>query len=177
MPRLTVPRTQKEWAKMWPAFQAWLLERGSAIYAPTNEYELARFLTPEGIGIVYRNAGGNISAWQNGAHAAVRGFVEKSPWRAVKATKRRPGYDARTRDYEALVQRDGAHCFYCQMPLLYEFATIEHMIPVTAGGTNHLSNKTLACHQHNTEAGHLSVREKLEMAMRIRMGRREQAAE
>lgn len=171
-----IPRTTQDYAKIKAEFEAWLLAHGSALYKPTNAYELARFLTPDGIGIIYVNQSGFISACMNGANEAVRAWSKSTPWRAVQKTKRRNTFGSRERDYNALVERDGAGCFYCGTPLLLEFATIEHMIPVTSGGNNHLANKVLACHQHNLEAGHRSVREKLEMAMRIRF-QKAQAAE
>lgn len=163
--RRTVPTEARDFKRMWPSFEAWLLANGSAVYAPTNEYELARFLTATGTGIVYCNARGSVSHWHGGAHEAMQAFVEGKAWRAVNRRARDKNF---VRDYEALVKRDGDTCMYCWCSLTMETATIEHVVPVTSGGCNHLANKALACEPHNQEAGHLSAREKLEMAIRIR---------
>jgi len=46
--------------------------------------------------------------------------------------------------------------------------TIEHFVPITAGGTSHLANLSLAHKECNAGASHLSVRQKVEMAVRNR---------
>jgi hypothetical protein len=62
------------------------------------------------------------------------------------------------------------------LELSFETATIEHVVAITSGGTNHLSNKALACEPHNRQAGHLSAREKFELAIKIRTTPKEAAA-
>jgi 5-methylcytosine-specific restriction endonuclease McrA len=157
-----LPRNRKEFKKQWPSFQAWLLERGSAIFEPTNSYEVARFLTDVGIGIVYANGRDQITNWINNADVAYRAFATSQAWRAVERVNR--GKKTQ-QDYKALVARDGNGCLYCAAALSIDVAMIEHIIPITAGGTNHLANKALACRGCNDEAGHLSVRQKIELAI------------
>ncbi len=61
----------------------------------------------------------------------------------------------------ALVQRDGALCVYCDCPLSRDIATIDHIVPIAAGGPDTLINKALACGPCNTAGGHLSPVEKM----------------
>lgn len=162
-----LPNSKSAFKKRWPQFEKWLLERGSAILAPTNPYEIARFITNVGTGVVYVNGKDNITSWVNGAAEAYQAFLSNQPWRAVDRINRSK---KTRRDYEALVARDGCGCMYCDVPLSLDEATIEHVVPITSGGTNHLANKALACDPHNKAAGHMSAREKLEFAIRIRTG-------
>lgn len=44
-------------------------------------------------------------------------------------------------------------CFYCKKAFLVENLTIEHIIPLSLGGTNDISNITLACAPCNQKRG------------------------
>jgi hypothetical protein len=160
-----LPHRRNDFDKKRGGFNAWLLSNGSAIYEPTNPYEVARFQTMQGIGIVYADGADMITSWMNGAAEAMLAFLNGKPWRGTKATKRK---GKSVIDYHALSKRDGTGCMYCAKELDIDTFTIEHVVPITAQGPNHLSNKALACFQCNHEAGHLSAREKLEMAIRKR---------
>lgn len=162
-PRL--PTSASQFKKRWPKFQEWLLSHGSAILTPTNPYELARFVSNVGTAVIYVNAKGTVTSWVNGAKEAYLAYLSNGPWRAVDATVR----NKKTKQiFEALAKRDGCGCMYCLTPLSIDTATIEHVCSTTHGGPNHLANKALACSPCNTKAGHLSVREKLEMAIKMR---------
>lgn len=64
---------------------------------------------------------------------------------------------------ERLVARDGTSCTWCCVPLVHEpihpkldcatHLTLEHIIPLSAGGTNDLCNLALACFRCNNERG------------------------
>ena len=161
-----LPHTVEALRKHETAFKAWLVENGSAIMTPTNPYEVIRFKTDLGVGVVYSKRGGRISSWMNGAEEAFMAFAEKKPWRAVPRTKRTGG--KRKNRYQTLVERDGDGCLYCAKPLTVEEATIEHIVSATHGGPNHLANFALACQPCNNEAAHMSAREKFELALHKR---------
>jgi 5-methylcytosine-specific restriction endonuclease McrA len=154
--------TRKEFNRKWPKFKQWLLDNGSAIYEPTNRYEAARFLTDCGIGVIYSNSSDRISSFVNGASEAWEAYQSAKPWRAVEKTVRSKKTE---QEYRSLVARDGNCCLYCNAELSCDTATIEHLIPVSSGGSNHMQNKALACHGCNQAAGNLSVRQKIEMAI------------
>lgn len=64
-----------------------------------------------------------------------------------------------TKDWKARVRkeirkRDGCNCFYCNYPFSDEFPpTIEHLLPASAGGSDHVSNLVLACDTCNKIVG------------------------
>ena len=63
------------------------------------------------------------------------------------------GYEVR----EYLLEKWGRRCVYCgkeNVPL-----EIEHIIPKSRGGTNRVSNLTLACHECNQKKGNLTAEE------------------
>ena len=163
--QVPLPGSIQEFDKRRPVFEAWLLERGSAIKQVTNPYEVIRFMGVNAECIVYRKANGTISHWANGAAEAYRAFLDGTPWRASARGKRDP---KRANLVLSLARRDGWACVYCGTPTEIETVTIEHFVPITAGGTSHPANLSLAHKECNAEASHLSVREKIEMAVRNR---------
>lgn len=166
-----LPRTYDEFSKKWARFKIWLEGRGAEVRAPSNPYEIARFTTPDGVGVVYRNAANVISSWAGGADNAYIAFLDGLPWRAKAKTTRRGGKVKRQHQISALLERDGNECFYCGrlMAPKGEAAdagdemSIEHLCPIAQGGPDTLSNMALAHGRCNREAGHLSVVEKVRL--------------
>lgn len=161
-----LPRHVTDFDKHRPRFEAWLAERGSALLKPTNHYEIARFLTDIGVGVIYCKDGGRLTTWTNGADQAFRAFRRGEQWRAVAKGQR--GNVKKRNLFATLARRDGTGCLYCGAGLTVESATIEHVLSVTHGGTSHPANLALACSDCNKQASHLTVREKIEIAIRRR---------
>lgn len=67
-----------------------------------------------------------------------------------------------------LAIRDGRECWYCGIDLPKDKLTIEHLVAVSDGGTHNIKNLVLACKPCNTEAGTLSVSDKVKMRERKR---------
>lgn len=150
-------------------FNAWLTTHGSEVLKPTNPYEVTRFTTPEGVGIIYRDKHGTITRKVNGAEEAWRAFENDEKWAGRPATPRANRHrDKRRRLLRRIAARDGWTCAYCGRTLTKDTATIEHFTPLSKGGADNLSNMLLACRAHNQGAGSLNVREKLELAVRLR---------
>jgi 5-methylcytosine-specific restriction endonuclease McrA len=53
-----------------------------------------------------------------------------------------------------LFEECGGSCAYCSLPLTASY-DVEHIVPISAGGTNNFSNLTLACRPCNRLAGSL----------------------
>jgi hypothetical protein len=163
---VTFPTTLAEFNKRRPAFEAWLLANGSSVLAPTNSYEVIRFVGTENTCVVYRNDKNRIlpNHWQHGAQAAFSAFIGQKSWRATKRV--RTGDRKRINQIRSIAQRDGWICSYCPTVLTEETATREHFLSKTHGGSDHLANLGLSCGPCNEKVNHLSVREKIEIAIR-----------
>jgi hypothetical protein len=155
------PRTAEQFRKEWPNFKKWLEASGSTIGAPTNPYEVARFLTDGAVGVIYRDGGGRLTSWTGGSAEAWAAWKGGQPWRAAPKTKRNSSSRKRRSDYAALVQRDGSACVYCGELLIDDTATVDHIVPLTQQGPDNLANKALACESCNKACGCLSPVEKM----------------
>lgn len=139
-------------------FTAALTAHGAEILAPTNPYEVMRFRTRHGTGVIYRNAK-NIENWNEAAIAA-RDHLDqqKGSLAPIKVVGRKKSAGTVNR----LRERDGENCFFCRVPLIGD-VTVEHLVSVAHGGPNHISNLFLAHHACNQRVGHLSAPEKIAM--------------
>lgn len=68
-------------------------------------------------------------------------------------TRRRMSKKDRDRRIASMIKRDGQACWWCKRPLERAEITIEHVKPVSAGGTNRLQNLRLACGPCNHRRG------------------------
>lgn len=143
-------------------FRKWLQTNGAELLPPTNTYEAIRFKAKE-TGILYTSGNTN------------------SPYtyKAIKCYKSALSWDGRPdraiRDYstigrkrkQQLLDRDGDMCFYCD-EALGEDITIEHLLSITRGGPNYLSNMVLAHEACNKEVDNMTVSEKVNHAIKKR---------
>lgn len=60
-----------------------------------------------------------------------------------------PKPSRRVKLLQELIARDGWTCFYCERVLTLTDATIDHVLPRSAGGRNLLDNLVLACQPCN----------------------------
>ena len=58
---------------------------------------------------------------------------------------------------ERLFERDGERCCYCKRKLKFQYATLEHVVPLSQGGSWNISNLLLACRRCNFNRGDMSV--------------------
>ena len=143
------------------AFKEWLTVRGAIVKAPTNEWEIIRFLSDEGTGIVYRNKANRLTFSGDAARAYAAFFERQDLPLAPNVARRSRKEEA---EILALFARDGNECFFeCGEILTLETATREHLVPVCHGGPDHPSNKVLACENCNRLAGNKPVIEKVQM--------------
>lgn len=164
------PASVDKFLKRKAQFVAFLLARGSEIMKPTNPWELLRFTTPEGVGVIYFNSGQAIlpEHWQNGAREAWFAYRHAQAWRVCKKTSALSGGRV-PKIKAALIERDGYACFYCTTKLPAEDLTLEHFIARTHNGPNHMANYVLACEACNTKVDHKTAKEKLEFALAHRL--------
>lgn len=150
-------------------FKKWLIERGAELIEVTNEWEVVRFKTGKGVSILYRSKdGAKVCSAIGEAETAWHHFSDTSlsPWRAIPATKRKATSNT---TYENIRKRDGILCFFCACEVKDDEATIEHLVPLTLGGPNHISNKFIAHAVCNNKAGILSAPEKIAIYYQVRL--------
>lgn len=141
-------------------FKDWLINNGCDILPVTNEFEDIRFKGKE-VGVIYKSGKTSNSY----SLKAIVCFRNKKKWdgRPVNVG-RLPGY---RKEKIALLERDGSDCFYCGDPM-HNDISLEHLIPLVAGGKNNISNMVLCHEKCNQEAGVLSVVDKVKLAIKKR---------
>jgi 5-methylcytosine-specific restriction endonuclease McrA len=72
-----------------------------------------------------------------------------------KRQRKRPAVRKRSQaeNKRTLIKRDGPYCYFCKQEFPSEELTVDHMIPLSAGGPNHIDNKVLACYPHQDMKG------------------------
>lgn len=151
--------------KAMKSFQGFLAARGSQILLPTNEYEVLRFTGPDGCTcILYRNKAGYLR-WNGRVIDAYEAFKTGGKWSATVKIFRTKNGKKKLAIKQSIKDRDGGGCFYCTKELPLDQMTIEHFVPVNAGGPDHISNMALSCCGCNREAGHMPVVKKMHLAM------------
>lgn len=138
--------------------KVWLSERGAEVLVPTNEFEVLRFRTQKGVSVIYTKKNGAIT-FVGEAEVAWNAFMTAASWRANPATKRKPN----STELSAIRARDGDLCFYCQEHVDDSDASEEHLVSLTHGGPNHITNKFLAHRICNQRVGNLSAPEKIKV--------------
>lgn len=138
--------------------EARIVAAGGEMLAPTNPYEILRFRTSYGVGVVYRNKRG-VETWNKQAEQA-RDHLDNRQGSFAPVQVRGRRKDAGT--VNALLERDGNCCFFCR-DQLGDDITVEHLVAIAHGGPNHISNLFLAHAECNQRAGHLAAPEKIAM--------------
>lgn len=141
-------------------FKTWLVARGCEILPITNDYEALRFKGSQ-IGVLYTS--GRVNSPYTGR--AITCFQTGKGWDGAPVkTGRYAGY---RKQKEALLHRDGDTCFYCSKSLGDDI-TVEHLIALSCGGKNELSNMVLAHLQCNQAVGNKPIVEKVKIAIKMR---------
>ena len=145
------------------ALRAWVERNGGQVLAPTNAYEVLRFKTDRGTGIVYRRGNGALTY----SDEAKRCARELGAGHNIRLTPAQPRRKRSHQIVAVLLEKQGGRCFFCHREV-DGTATIEHLVPVTAGGPSHIANYVLAHRECNRRAGHLSALDKVLMRERLR---------
>ncbi len=133
---------------------------GGEVLPGTNEYELLRFRTAIGTGIVYTNARKSRITLTGEAERCYDAMKSGKPARLGGKRKVRHVSDQRL---ESAGQAQGWRCIYCDLIVKAEDCTAEHFLSMQHGGTNHVANIVMACGHCNAIANNKSVFDKLRM--------------
>lgn len=147
-------------------FKAWLRERGAEVMIGTNPYELVRFCTSNGVSILYSSLKGKLS-FTGESREAYHAYRNGTAWTA-KCSQKEPLGSVTSR---TLRERDGDDCFFCLQPVAPGEGSVEHLVPRSAGGPNHLSNLFLAHKTCNSSAGHLDARAKIALHVQAHLNK------
>lgn len=143
-----------------PKIKDWLVLQGCEILPNTSEYEALRFKGKE-VGVIYKTGKTSGRYTDN----AIRCMRRVLTWKGAPDTTKRLGSYAKHK--KALLSRDGGFCFYCGQPLGGDIS-LEHLIPLTQGGLNILSNMVLCHEQENKQMGAKGIKEKVAFAIFLR---------
>lgn len=143
-------------------FSLWLQQNGAEILPVSNQYEQIRFKGSE-IGVKYKSGKYSNDYAKNAFYCYSNG--KKWDGRPINVGRK----NTYLKEKKEIIKRDGTACFYCGR-LLEDDITLEHLIPLTAGGLNNLSNMVLAHENCNSKMNHKPLVEKVNYALKTRVG-------
>ena len=150
------------------SFKDWLAKAGAELLASTNEWEVLRFRDGDTTSIVYKNAKGR-ATFTGTALDAWNAYKTGAKWRCAVRRTKREHKNARDRSMVTIRKRDGDLCFFCAQLVAEDEESVEHLVDLTYGGPNHISNKFLAHIDCNNAAVGLSAPEKIARYAAARM--------
>lgn len=150
----------------YTTFTKWAVANGAEKEAPTNPYEVLRLRVLGGVAIIHTNKSGK-HTFNDKARQLFEAFGKRQPMPLRPVAKVRTD-GKRSATIKTLIARDGHECFFCGEEVQAGEETIEHLVPRTHGGPNHISNKFLADKPCNGRAGHMSAVEKIRLRDELR---------
>lgn len=144
-------------------FRLFLEQRGCVILKPTNKYELLRFKGND-TGVLY-NTGKFSGFWAASAWAAFK--KDDHSWWGGTNKKRNRNFSNQTKD--KLRERDGNICIYCGDKMEIEEETVEHIVPVSKGGSNNPKNLMLMHLDCNKKLADFHPRKKIQLIVENRL--------
>ena len=144
-------------------FKTWLSKRGVIILDPTNEWEVVRFKTDNGVSVVYTNKRGTLT-FTGESEQAYNAWKAGRSWKPVD--RKRKALRAKKAKIAA---RDGKKCFVHNAKMTFDELTIEHLLSFSHGGTDNINNLALVCDPCNKELGNLPLTKKIEIIIAKRL--------
>lgn len=138
-------------------FKNWLEKKGAIVLPPTNQWEVVRFKTINGISVVYTNKHGNLT-FTGESDKAYSAYQNNKAWKSVDRKR-----SALKQKKAKIATRDGKKCFSCLKKLGFDDLTIEHLLSFSHGGSDNLNNLCLLCKPCNEEFGNLPIAKKIEL--------------
>lgn len=136
-----------------PLFIDWIKKQGGEILPANSSLEWVRWKGKQK-GVLYHT--GSFS--NDRAFRTFKEFLANIKWTdSPSSTPRQRGY---FKQKEQILERDGDRCFFCGEKLGNDI-TIEHLISLSSGGIDRISNMVLAHKKCNQLAGNMTVVEKV----------------
>lgn len=129
---------------------------GCEIIPSDNCRESVKFKAGKETCIIYEDHRGKISFNSKYATDIFNAFINNR-----KFKKNSPSRNNRRRLREAVLKRDGNKCFYTGVEMSPEEMTLEHLVPISKGGSNNLHNLVLCSKQSNARMADKMLIEKI----------------
>lgn len=153
-------------------FSLFLSTHGAELLTTTNEWEVMRVRIRGQTSVLYKNKTGGLT-WDSKLEEAYRAWKGGKKWSGLNGTKvkNRPQGAKRSVLSRSIAERDGDECWFCGKVWDDESeATLEHLLEVGKGGSNHIYNLVLACFPCNESVQDMSVAEKVQYREVLRFG-------
>lgn len=142
--------------KNFEKFKTWLGKQGAEVLPPTNEWEVVRFRTTNGVSVIYTKANGRLT-FTGESDKAMSRFEKGESWKIIDRKRQ-----ALRQQKARLASRDGKECFFCAVKHgNLDSYTVEHLLSFSHGGTDNINNLCLACEPCNTKVGNWPVVKKI----------------
>lgn len=138
-------------------FKTWLGKRGVIILDPTNEWEVVRFKTENGVSVVYTNKRGDLT-FTGESEVAFNAWQKGRSWKPTD--RKRKALRAKKAKIAA---RDGKKCFVHNAKMNFDELTIEHLLSFSHGGTDNINNLALVCDPCNKDLANMPLTKKIEL--------------
>ena len=138
-------------------FKNWLEKKGAIVLPPTNQWEVVRFKTINGVSVVYTNKHGHLT-FTGESDKAYEAYRNNRNWKAVDRKR-----NVLKQKKAKIATRDGKKCFACIKKLGFDDLTIEHLLSFSHGGSDNINNLCLLCKPCNEEFGNLPITKKIEL--------------
>lgn len=136
-------------------FKTFLIQSGATVLDLTNEYEVVRFRTVNGVSVVYEGRRGR--SYTGEAREAFEQFKSGNIWQIL-----RRDHKEREKIKKLILDRDGPNCFFCGVETVAAVdRTMEHLLAISDGGNNNPNNLTIACEPCNKAVGSRSIVDKI----------------
>jgi len=135
---------------------SFILKIGGEIKDPTNDFEICRFVIQGQTGVIYKGKRG--ISFSNALAKKVYFNFENNNFSYLGQKKKRSKYKTIK---DEIIRRDGLVCFYTLEKIKKEDASVEHLIPISKGGTNNIDNMVICEKKINMKLGNESLLNKL----------------
>jgi len=146
-------------------FATWLQTNGADILKPTSEWEAIRYRRSDyGVCVIHQKKDGSLT-FSPTSRVHFKAFEAGENMKKVP----RPGVQHKRSLVKKIIARDGDNCCFCGEHLEADDTTIEHLVPHSKGGKNHMSNLALADKRCNMLAGDMDVMDKIRLRDELRL--------
>ena len=155
--------------KLQSDFMAWLERNGARGLPLANGSQVGRYDTCLGIVEVWQESDFSMGPPQGLAHDLFEVFMNGGSRYLQPADL--TGEFSQAKKNRVLKQGHPCRCFYCNCSIEKKDMTLEHVLPKSKGGPDHIANLVLACGPCNELMANRTIHEKMTLRDKIRAER------